>query len=65
MQTVSYIHTIPTRLTNKTLHMKKSLLLIVLVCISVFYCKISHAQEKKPVVGKIINSQPTSFAKSG
>jgi hypothetical protein len=43
--------------------MKKYLLLIVLVCISILYSKVSRAQEKAPVVDKIINFPTTFFNK--
>jgi hypothetical protein len=63
MGTVSYIRIIPTRLTKITLHMKKNLLLILLVCISILCGKMSRAQEKEPVVDKIINFPTTFFNK--
>ena len=43
--------------------MKKNLLLISLVCISMLYCKVSHAQESAPVVDKIINFPTIFFTK--
>jgi hypothetical protein len=43
--------------------MKKNLLLIVLICISMLYGKVSRAQESAPVVDKIINFPTTFFSK--
>jgi hypothetical protein len=40
--------------------MKKNLLLIPLICISMLFCRVARAQEKEPVIDKIINF-PTSF----
>ena len=48
---------------NISLHMKKNLLLILLTCISMLHGKVSRAQEKEPVVDKIINFPTTFFTK--
>src|SRR5262245_45590509 len=43
--------------------MRKYLLLIPVFCVSVLYCQVSRAQEKEPVVDKIINFPTTFFNK--
>jgi hypothetical protein len=43
--------------------MKKHILLIPLICMSIFLCQVSHAQDKEPVVDKIINFPTTFFSK--
>ena len=63
MPTVSYIRTTLTDITKTTLCMKKNLILILLVCVSTFCSKVSRAQEKEPVVDKIINFPATFFNK--
>jgi hypothetical protein len=43
--------------------MKKNILLIPLICMSIFLCQVSLAQEKEPVIDKIINFPATFFNK--
>ncbi|OQP46227.1 hypothetical protein A4H97_31180 [Niastella yeongjuensis] len=43
--------------------MKKILLLIPFLCLSLLFCNSSQAQEKEPVVDKIINFPTTFFSK--